>query len=66
MSSDRERDTVLQTRLVPMVSLDEVRDHAEAVRRLLEWEAVGVLFDEGPGAIVVGALGDCYGFGGCF
>ena len=58
MSSDRERDTVLQTRLVPMVSLDEVRDHAEAVRRLLEWEAVGVLFDEGPGAIVVVLLED--------
>ena len=50
---DRERDTVLQTRLVPMVSLDEVRDHAAAVGCLVEWDAVGLLFDEGPQAIVV-------------
>ena len=35
-----------------MVAVDEVKDHAAAVRRLRCWDRVGVLFDEGPQALV--------------
>ena len=40
--------TVLQTQQAPMVSLDVVEDHAAAVRQLIVWDCVGVLFDRGP------------------
>ena len=36
-----------------MVSLEEVRDHANAVACLSQWDAVGLLLDEGPSATVI-------------
>lgn len=44
--------TVAQTREPPMTELDAVKDHAAAVRRLVSWDRVGVLTDDGPHAIV--------------
>ena len=41
-----------------MVSLDEVRDHAVAVECLVDWNAVGLLLDDGPQAVVVVLLED--------
>ena len=45
-----------QTRQQPMETLDIVRDHAAAVRRLESWDRVGVLIDEGPEAVVTTLL----------
>ena len=41
-----------QTRQPPIESLGRVRDHAGAVRRLVSWDRVGVLIDDGPAAVV--------------
>ena len=35
-----------------MTSLDEVKDHAAAVKALFSWNAVGVLMDDGPQAVI--------------
>ena len=53
MATDHVSATVTQTRFAPMVDLNVVKDHADAVRRCVEWDRVGVLFDEGPRAIIV-------------
>ena len=49
---DPRQSTVVQTREQPITSLDGVKDHVAAVRRLVSWDSVGVLMDEGPQAIV--------------
>ena len=53
MSHEPTDFTVLQTQTRPMVRLEVVRDHAQAVRHLIQWTEVGILVDEGPNAIVV-------------
>ena len=55
---DRTELTVAQTRQQPMETLDKVRDHAAAVRRLVSWDRVGVLMDEGPEAVVTALLAE--------
>ena len=52
--SDRTTEiTVRQTLDVPMQSIDEVQDHADALQKLVEWTDVGVLFDDQPEAVLV-------------
>ena len=40
------------------MSVEEVKDHADALRRLVNWSAVGILCDDGPRAILVVLLGE--------
>ena len=49
---DSKEPLVVQTHEPPMTRLDEVKDHAAAVRALVSWDRVGVLMDEGPQAVV--------------
>lgn len=49
---DPKETTVVQTRDLPMTSLDEVKGHAAAIRALLSWNKVGVLMDDGPQAVI--------------
>ena len=49
---DPKEMTVVQTRDLPMTTLDAVKDHAAAVRALVTWNRVGVLMDDGPQAII--------------
>ena len=49
---DAKETTVAQTHEPPMTGLDLVKDHASAVRKLVSWDRVGVLMDEGPQAIL--------------
>ena len=49
---DPRETTVVQTRDLPMTSLDEVKDHAAAIRALFSWNKVGVLMDDGPQAVI--------------
>ncbi len=51
-SIDPREATLVQTRELPMTTLDAVKDHAAAARSLVPWNSVGVLIDEGPQAIV--------------
>ena len=47
------RETILvQTRGEPMTVLRAVKDHAVAVGRCVAWERVGILFDDGPAAVL--------------
>ena len=55
---DPKETTVVQTRDLPMTSLDEVKDHAAAARALFSWKAVGVLMDHGPQAVITVLLDD--------
>lgn len=67
-SPDPKELTVVQTYELPMNDLESVKDHAVAVIKLVSWNSVGVLIDDGPQAIVtvlldgekvVGALRFC-------
>ncbi len=49
---DPRESAVVQTREPPMTELDAVKDHAKDARALVSWDSVGVLMDEGPGAVV--------------
>ena len=40
---DPKEIPAVQTRNLPMTSLDQVKDHVSAVRTLFSWNAVGVL-----------------------
>lgn len=42
----------VQTRQPPIESLDRVRDHAYATRKLVSWDRLGILIDEGPTTVV--------------
>ena len=57
-AGDPRELTVVQTREPPMTELAAVKDHAAAVRRLVSWDCVGVLLDEGPCAVVTVLLKD--------
>lgn len=50
---DQKDTTVVQTHEPPMTDLETVKDHATAVRKLVSWDRVGLLMDEGPNATVV-------------
>ena len=50
---DPNETTVVQTHDQPMTDIETVTDHTMAVRRLVSWDRVGVLMDEGPKATVV-------------
>jgi len=51
---DRTIDsTVRQTLDIPMQSVDEVKDHANALRRLAEWSGLGILYDDRPAAVLI-------------
>ena len=50
--------TIVQTQRPPFESLADVLDHAATVGELVDWTEVGILFDEGPAAIVVVLLCD--------
>ena len=45
--------TVRQTLDIPMQSVDEVKDHANALRELAEWSGVGILYDDRPAAVLI-------------
>ena len=49
---DEMESTRMQTCEQPMEALDAVLDHANAVRQLVSWDRVGILYDEGPQAIL--------------
>lgn len=51
--NDATDTVVLQTREVPMTELGAVQDHAAALRRLVSWDDVGILIDDGPHAVVI-------------
>ena len=51
--TDPAYTTVRQTREPPLTELAAVRDHANAVGRVVSWDRVGVLMDEGPQATIV-------------
>ena len=55
---DPRQAAVVQTREPPMTELDAVKDHAKATGALVSWDSVGVLMDEGPGAVVAVLLHD--------
>lgn len=38
--------TILQTLDLPILSIDEARDHANALTKLVNWDAVGILCDD--------------------
>lgn len=55
MNDPTTETTILQSLEQPMQSIDEVRDHAKALTKLVEWTSVGVLYDNvnGPSAVLV-------------
>lgn len=46
--------TIRQTLAPPMQSIDEVKDHANALSKLVQWKKVGILYDDedGPSTIL--------------
>lgn len=53
MSPDPIESLIVQTRLPPLQQLSEVQDHVAALLKLIEWEEVGILYDDAPSAILV-------------
>ena len=45
--------TVRQTLDIPMQSVNEVKDHANALSKLVRWSGLGILYDDGPAAVLI-------------
>jgi hypothetical protein len=58
MLGDPIQSTIIQSQRPPLESLEEVKDHVAALRKLIEWTEVGILYDDGPSAILVVLLRD--------
>jgi len=53
MLDDPIQSTIIQSQRPPLESLEEVKDHVAALRELIEWTDVGILYDDGPSSILV-------------
>ena len=49
---------ITQTRRAPMDSLSDVIDYSNAVSKIVNWDEVAVLYDDGPSAVIVLLLED--------
>ena len=58
MNADAVEFTIVQSNEPPMESLSAVADHAVALRKLTEWDHVGILCDDGPTAVLLIVLKD--------
>lgn len=56
MLDQMEARTIRQTLDAPMETLPLVLDHAKALSSLVDWDALGVLYDDTPEAVVVVCL----------
>jgi len=53
MSSNPIQSTIIQSTRPPFESVDEIKDHAAALRKIVTWTTVGILCDDGPSAMLV-------------
>lgn len=65
MLSSAEDRTVRQTLDTPMQSIKEIQDHANALRKLVNWSDIGILFDELPAAVLILQLNQDIIVGAC-
>ena len=53
MDDDAKKRAAVQTALPPLETAEAVSDHLAVLRGWLDWDRVGVLFDEGPTGILI-------------